>query len=83
MVIKLYLLITEALMLSLSLFLSLCLCLCLSVCLSLPSSISPFQMPKIEVCSNARPSLYGYPPLLEKEKGREKEKVQLKQYASV
>ena len=32
-------------------------------------------MPRIRFRSNAKPSLYAYPPLLEKEKEREKEKV--------
>lgn len=33
------------------------------------------QMPRIQFRSNAKPSLYAYPPPLEKEKEREKEKV--------
>ncbi len=36
-------------------------------------------MPKMEVKSNARPSLYGYVPHLEKEKGKEREKVRINQ----
>ena len=32
-------------------------------------------MPKMEFCSNAKPSMYGYPAPLEKEKEKEREKV--------
>lgn len=39
------------------------------------NSFVSFQMPKMEIRSNARPSLYGYVPHLEKEKGKEREKV--------
>eukprot|EP00731_Ephydatia_muelleri_P030163 Em0021g686a len=33
------------------------------------------KMPKMEFCSNAKPSMYGYPAPLEKEKEKEREKV--------
>lgn len=33
------------------------------------------QMPKIEFCSNAKPSVYAYPELLQPPKKEEKEKV--------
>lgn len=33
------------------------------------------QMPKMEFRSNAKPSLYAYPPMLKKEKETAKEKV--------
>lgn len=32
-------------------------------------------MPKLEFCSNARPSMFAYPPPLEEKKREEREKV--------
>lgn len=40
-------------------------------------------MPKMEFRSNAKPSLYAYPPLLKKEKETLKEKVRWREWASV
>ena len=39
-------------------------------------------MPKMEVRSNSKPSLYGYIPYLEKEKGKEREKVTYHEHTS-